>query len=306
MGYFVGLLDETMLSQMPFLVLTSEDVYETRAQILEWHAERVRDDTSRDKAKQLRIDRKIAAIRGQINETRLNIDALRFRQWIEISKVSDFSGFIRQETLGALPQIDVTNKKALAEVRLTAHRDPVSRALVALMDCYREFCVNADFGVASYLGRRIRHGTLRGTLLDGLPDASDYGLSPSALVQYRQWHQAFASSIGVITSRLHFAGKGAPKGAMISPEIDSKEKWDAVLVCLHKIYEQSQADHGAGGIAFTIEQYCWYIFEVELRAVREGIAECRNQFDTLKSGICRRRNHHPVRAGRQHLVVDFV
>lgn|GEM_PF-1265360 len=281
-GYFIGLLDETMLSQLPFLVLTSEDVYETRAQILEWHAERIRDESSRDKAKQLRIDRKIAAIRGQINETRLNIDSVRFRQWIEISKVSEFSGFIRQETIGVLPQIDVTNKKALAEIRLTAHRDPVSRALVALMDCYREFCVNADFGVASYLGRRIRHGTLRGTLLDGLPDAGDYGLGPSALAQYQQWQQAFANSIGAITSRLHFAGKGSPKGAMISPDIDSKEKWDAVLVCLHKIYEQAQADHGAGGIAFTIEQYCWYIFEIELRAVREGIAECRNQFETLK------------------------
>lgn len=281
-GYFVSLLDETMLSQMPFLVLTSEAVYETRAQILEWHAERTRDETSRDKAKQLRIDRKIAAIRGQINETRLNIDGLRFRQWIEISKVSDFSGFIRQEVLGALPQIDISNKKALAEIRLTAHRDPVSRALVALMDCYREFCVNPDFGVASYLGRRIRHGTLRGTLLDGLPNVDDYDLGPSALTQYRQWHEAFANSIGGITSRLHFAGKGAPKGAMISSEIDSKEKWDAVLVCLHKIYDQSQADHGAGSIAFIIEQYCWYIFEVELRAVREGIAECRNQFDTLK------------------------
>jgi hypothetical protein len=181
-----------------------------------------------------------------------------------------------------LPQIDAADKKKLAEVRLTAHRDPISRAIVAVMESYREFCVNSDFGVASYLGRRIRHGTLRGTLLDGLPDEDNYSLSPSALFQYRQWHAIFAKSIAGITSRLHFVNKGAPKGAMISADIDSKEKWDAVLVCLSKIYEQSQTDHGAAGIGLTIEQYCWYIFEVELRAVRDGIAEARNQVEALK------------------------
>lgn len=280
--YFVTLLDETMLSQMPFLVATADGVYETRALILEWHTEKTGDGSSRDKAKQLRIDRKLAAVRGQINETRLNIDGVRFRQWIELTKVADFSGFIRQEKMSPIPQIEVSDKKALAEVRLGAHRDPVNRALVALMDCYREFCANPDFGVASYLGRRIRHGTLRGTLLDGLPDERDYDLTTQTLSQYRHWRAAFASSIGTITGRLHFNEKGAPKGAMISSEIDTKEKWDALVVCLHKIYEEAQSDKGVATIASYIEQYCWFIFEVELRAVRDRITECRNQLEPLK------------------------
>ncbi|MCZ4324690.1 hypothetical protein, partial [Pseudomonas anguilliseptica] len=40
-----------------------------------------------------------------------------------------------------------------------------SEFMKILGECYKEFCENRIFGIASFLGRRIRHGTLRGTLL---------------------------------------------------------------------------------------------------------------------------------------------
>ncbi len=280
--YFVLLLDETMLSQMPFLIRTSEDVYETRAKLLEWYSTKSGNSIWKDKAKELRIDRKIASVRGQINETRLNIDAIRFRQWIESSKLAEFSGFIRQEFVEIPLGADFRGKRALPELRLTAHRDPNARALVALIDCYREFCVNADFGVASYLGRRIRHGTLRGTLLDGLPDVNDPNLSNSSRQQYERWLATFRSSIDTITSKLHFSGRGVSNQAVISPEIDTKEKLDILIVCLRTIHEKSQKDHGAATIPLIAEQYCWYVFELELRDVQSAILESRSEFGNFK------------------------
>lgn len=280
--YFITLLDETMLSQVPFLVRTADEVYETRARILEWHAEYSGDGTAKLKAKELRIDRKIAAVRGHLNETRLNIDSLRFRQWIEVSKLAEFSGYIRQDVHKLPPMINFKDRKATAELRLSAHRDPNLRALVAVMDCYKEFCTNADFGVASYLGRRIRHGTLRGTLLDGLPRTSDFDLSQSALTQYQKWLETFSHSIDHITSKLHFSGKGVSHNAVISSEIDSREKWDVLVVCLHNILEKAKAEHGHLNISLTIEQYCWYIFELELREVQEAIVASRDEFGSFK------------------------
>ncbi|GBR69071.1 hypothetical protein GKA01_22790 [Gluconobacter kanchanaburiensis NBRC 103587] len=278
--YFVLFLDETMLSKIPFLVKTAEGVYETRAKVLEWYAGISGDQNSRDKAKQLRIDRKIAAVRGQINETRLNIDALRFRQWIDSTKLSDFSGLIRQEIFTIPLGFDFKGKKMLSELKLTAHRDPNVRALLAVIDCYREFCVNPDFGVASYLGRRIRHGTLRGTLLDALPEPAEYKLSASSTAQYEVWLETFRKSIEAITARLHFSGKGTPSGAVISAEIDNKDKWEILLACLKTMHEKSQADQGSASL--IVEQYCWYIFEVELRHVQNAIAEARSEFGVFK------------------------
>lgn len=280
--YFVKLLDETLLSQMPFIVKTAEDVYETRAKILEWFSTKTEEQIWKDRAKQLRIDRKIASVRGQINETRLNIDGLRFRQWIESSKLTDFSAFIRQVAFVTPVVEDFRSRQALSGLRLTAHREPTSRALVAVMECYKEFCTNPDFGVASYLGRRIRHGTLRGTLLDDLPDPSDFGLSASVKAQHMRWLESFRASINTITSKLHFTGKGASNQALISPDIDSKEKWNVLTVCLSNIHSKSQVDHGASAIPLIIEQYCWYIFELELHDVQKSIANAKDEFGIYK------------------------
>lgn len=281
-AYYMDLLDETMLSQMPLLVKTAEDVYEFRAVLLEWYADQTNDSAVRARAKQLRIDRKIAAVRGQINETRLNIDSVRFRQWIDSWKLAEFSGLIRQESVIAPAGLDLRVKKGVTELRLTAHRDPNARAAVAVMDCYREFCSNPDFGVASYLGRRIRHGTLRGTLLDGLPKPEEYELGAAYKASYEKWLVSFRSSIDKILAKLHFAGKGSASSAVISAEVDSKEKWDLVFNCLRTLHERSQVDHGAGTIPLSVEQYCWYIFELELADVQKAILESRNEFGIFK------------------------
>ena len=143
-GYFVNLLDETMLSQMAFLMESSEAIYDTRARLLEWYADTCNDTLAKDRAKQLRLDRKIAAVRGAINETRLNIDSVRFRQWIEQNKLSDFSDFIRQSQLQLPPISDLTDSSKRSTLFLAAHREPAKLALAALVDCYEVFCRNPD------------------------------------------------------------------------------------------------------------------------------------------------------------------
>lgn len=280
--YLVPLLDETTLSQVPFLVNTAEGVYETRALILEWFSRRFDEPSYSDKAKQLRIDRKIASVRGQINETRINIDGLRFRQWVETSKQSEFSALIRQEAAAAPYIEDARSKRSFAEIRLSAHRDPNARAAVAIMDSYREFCTNADFGIASYLGRRIRHGTLKGTLLDNLPTPEEYKVSSSVKAQFDRWLEGFKQLINQITEMLHFQGKGTSSNAVISADVDSKEKWDIAMACLQAIYDTGKMDHGATVIPSVIEQYCWYIFEVELRHIQSVVLAARSDSTLFK------------------------
>lgn len=281
-SYFVNLLDETMLSQMAFLMESSEAIYETRARLLEWYADIASDPLTQDKAKQLRLDRKIAATRGVINETRLNIDAVRFRQWIEQNKLSDFSDFIRQPQLNLPPISDLTDSSKKATLFLAAHREPTQLALLALVACYQEFCRNPDYGIASFLGRRIRHGTLRGTLLNGLPDLTDPKFSQSLLAQLQAWMREFSTSIDMLTSRLNFRSKGAHKDGLLSAEIDSEEKWQMCFACLGRIYLQAQQDQGVVFVPLLIEQFCWLVFELELANVRTSIGEARSKWGTLK------------------------
>lgn len=278
--YFVGLLDETVLSQMPFLITSSNAVYETRASMLEWHAEVHRDSITAQKAKQLRIDRKIAEVRGVLNETRLNIDAIRFRQWIEQNKLTEFSDFIRQPTASLPPLQDWSEKSKQQSMLMAAHREPATRALLAILECYAEFCKNPDYGVASFLGRRIRHGTLRGTLLDGIDKPAQ--VPPSVALQYQNWTREFSTQINAFAARLHFKDKAGPKGGLISAEIDTLQKRQQCLVCLKQIFDEAQHDQGILRVPFIIEQFCWFIFELELASVQASIAEARTHWGVVK------------------------
>lgn len=278
--YFVNLLDETMLSQMAFLMASSEAIYETRARLLEWYSGITHDPSAGDKAKQLRLDRKIAAVRGAINETRLNIDSVRFRQWIEQNKLSDFSDFIRQSQLTLPPISDLTDNSKRSTLFLATHREPTMLALQALVQCYDEFCRNPDYGIASFLGRRIRHGTLRGTLLNGLNNVSN--LDQASLTRYHTWMREFSTSIDSLASQLYFRSKAAHKDGLLSAEIDSEQKWQLCLICLIRIYTQTQQDQGVMFAPLLIEQFCWLVFETELAKVQASIGEARLKWGTLK------------------------
>lgn len=281
--YFVNLLDETMLSQMAFLMESSEAIYETRARLLEWFSDITGNSLTRSKARELRLDRKIAAVRGAINETRLNIDSVRFRQWIEQNKLTDFSDFIRQSTPNLPPITDLTDRSKSGTQFLAAHREPTKLALLALTQCYEEFCRNPDYGIASFLGRRIRHGTLRGTLLNGLPDRGDMTELPaSSIAQYDAWARDFSTSIDALAARLYFRGKSTHKDGLLGTDIDSEQKWQVCLVCLTRIFDQAQQDQGVLFVPLLIEQFCWLVFEIELAKVQTSIGEARTKWGTLK------------------------
>lgn len=280
--YFVNLLDETLLSQMAFLMESSNAIYETRARLLEWYSDVANDGGTRDKAKQLRLDRKIASVRGVINETRLNIDSVRFRQWIEQNKLTDFSDFIRQAAPNLPSIVDLVDSSKTQTRFLAAHREPTTLALQSLVQCYDEFCRNPDYGIASFLGRRIRHGTLRGTLLNGIPEPARVELPPAATSQYNGWAREFSTAINALTGRLYFRSKSSHKDGLLSAEVDSQEKWQICVVCLQQIYDRAQHDNGVLFAPLLIEQACWLIFESELKKVRAFIGEARSKWGTLK------------------------
>jgi hypothetical protein len=277
--YFIDLLSETMLSQMPFLMPTANHVYEMRAQLLEWYTDITGRADYAEKAGQLRLDRKIAEVKGVINETRLNIDSVRFRQWIDLNKITDFSEFIRQETFNHQSAVDISDKSKRQSLIYTSYRDPTNRALKAILECYAEFCKNADYGIASFLGRRIRHGTFRGTLLNSLASTE----SPPGPIntQFQKWCVDFKNNVGVFVETLKFQEKSEKIGLM-SAEIDTREKFQTCLVCLQHLHTESQKDQGSINIAPIIEEFCWFIFEHELKSVQAKIAKARTDWGQFK------------------------
>lgn len=278
--YYVQLLDETTISQLHQLITSAKMVYETRIAILDWHADRFSDENSRHRALQLRVDRKIDSLRGTINEARLNIDSPRFCDWMADRHLSDIVSWLRDPAFSIPDFASVSrgSKDLIETVEL--NRDQNSRGLLALLEIYREFCVNPHFGITSYLGRRIRHGSMKGTLLNGLKSVRGeqefYSLrgSPS-FEEYDIWLVEYEKHVNAIVSSLHFNDKRDRVDGLLSSTIVNAQQWNILRGAAENVARAFKSEGHFHGVPVNVEHLCWLVLEVELERIQRLLRDKR-------------------------------
>jgi hypothetical protein len=112
---------------------------------------------------------KVAKVKNYFDASRMFVDSIAFRNWMGTNE-SVYAEQYREmlpklmARLSAMKKIVTTsgNEATLGIVEITS----TDAYLVEKMatDAFREFCVNNEFGIESYLGRRIRHNTLHGVM----------------------------------------------------------------------------------------------------------------------------------------------
>lgn len=109
---------------------------------------------------------KVAKLKSYFDASRMFVDSIAMKRWLG-SNPSAYS----QQYKELLPKITarllVSTTSAGKEAKLEVFEITSTDAFLVermAMDAFREFCVNNEFGIESYLGRRIRHNTLRGVM----------------------------------------------------------------------------------------------------------------------------------------------
>lgn len=271
-NYYLSVLDEHMLSQLPYLIESGDSVYQIRADILDWHAVAFDDLNSKERSKQLRLDRKIQKARGKIHEARLNVDSQRFVDWISDNILQRIVLSIRDGELAYKSYTDYVALSSTKSGMATAHRDPVYSGITAINDIFFEFCTNNSFGVASYLGRRIRHGTMKGTLISGLTELRNDSAykrifsDSSTADEFDIWYKNYCFKVDSLVKSMYFYEKTNTNG-IISATIDNKFKYDIASTCLNILAKQFQIDGHFSNLPKIIESYCWLLLGPELEKI---------------------------------------
>jgi predicted nucleic acid-binding protein len=282
----VEFLDENTLSQMPRLFRQSEDVYIIRADILEWNGINQNDATSIERAKQLRLDRKLQKIRGQMDDARLSVDSQRYYDWFEDKYLQRVGSAVRDPVI-KLP--DFTKFKAASTTNVQAaisHRDPGHMLVSGLAEVFKTFCVDNNFGVSSYLGRRIRHGTIRGALLGALDEFEHTAKGVellkdvATLKTYEEWRERYNREVDKAERTLYFKTKENPDG-IISAEIDSQFKFDILRVEFEALRTQFKDDGHFILFPSVTENYCWLLLSPELEALQKRFLEWRMDWGVI-------------------------
>lgn len=261
--YIYDIATEDFLAKLNKLAPHLENIPEIRATLHEWKARFSGDKYFSERARAVRIDHQLNRVRNEIDDHRIYVDPSRFSSWIQDEMMVELTSALT--TTGS-------NSKGIS---VSCDESVLS---FAIKQCYSAFCSNPVFGIASYIGRRIRHGTFHGHLYssvinqveknDKFAKLSD---SPQFLTKWDAWKRKYNSAVEtIIKDRLHINSKAKPLG-LLKPDIYSPIKQEILNAAVKTISTAFAGTTTVAGIEQDIIDYCWRLAEYDLFEVTKHL-----------------------------------
>lgn len=257
--YIYDIATEDFLAKLTKLAPHRADIPEIRASLHEWMAGFTGDEHFLQRARAVRIDHQINRVRNEIDDHRIYVDPSRFSSWIEDEMMIELNSALTSTGSGK-KGVSVTCDETLISFIMT--------------QSYLAFCSNAVFGIASYIGRRIRHGTFHGHLYSSVVNSIENSDKFEALfanaqfaAKWSSWKSAYNDAIEeIITDRLHVYSKAKPLG-LLTPETYGPAKLEVLAAAVTSISSNYVETTSIAGIDQTIIDYCWRLAELDLVSV---------------------------------------
>ncbi len=257
--YIYDISTEDFLSKLPRLAPHRADISEIRASLHESMAKFKQDDHYLQRARAVRIDHQINRVRNEIDDHRIYVDPSRFSSWLEDEMMIEISRALTSTGSG---------KKGF-----TVTCDDAAISWIVAQS-YTAFCSNPVFGIASYIGRRIRHGTFHGHLYSSVINSIEKNDRFTLLLENAQfatkwanWKDVYNKAVElIIAERLHVQSKAKPFG-LLTPEVYSPPKAEVLSAAVKAISGNYAETGSATGVDQTVIDYCWRLAEVDLIAV---------------------------------------
>jgi hypothetical protein len=298
--YLVQTFDETFLSRLFDLNGTTNTALETRADILEWYGMAFSDKTALDRAKNIRIDIQIHKHIQHINDARIYADPTRVIAWINDNYIHKM--VLALDEIVKIPKPDLNINWSRMNHAIT----PEYELGNIVAHCYHEFVSNSLYGVSSYLGRRIRHGTVKGNAVGGVksvlnqPDYEQLKLDPIFMEAWNNWLACYTQVFEDLVLRyFHIQKKGSTPDGLLSPLINTDYKSKVATTLIENLYESFKKIDNVSEAPSLIIEFCWRLIAEDLISVKRHLYKKKEQvskFSTL--------NWRQVR--NQKLVQRFV
>ncbi len=268
--------NETFLCTLFRLVEKPVDALQIRADMFQWFGEETNDDIYIDRAKTLRIDIQINKEKGTIDDSRIYVDELKYKQWFEDTILNTISMSIDNAIISGV----TTNKLDWSKKNNSINN--FDTVIEQILHCYKEFCENKVFGIASYLGRRIRHGTFKGTVITEVkaisskPEYKHLFEDTDFKNTFSNWLFEYESSIeNLVNDQLQIKSKRKPYG-LITTEIDSPAKLTIAKQLVIEIMSIYSKRSGIIRLPSVIMDYCWRLAEIDLVRTKKSLSEFKS------------------------------
>ena len=281
--HLIHICDEMFLSKLFDIIEIPNEAIWTRAKMLEWYGEKTDDHAFIERAKNLRIDVQINKEKGTIDDSRIYVDPLKYTQWLNDNVINN-GLVLLDDIVGSGNTYSLSINWGNVDSGLSAGDQLGS----ILMNSYREFCNNKYFGIASYLGRRIRHGTFKGT---GMKEVKELRTS----TQYKKlfecddfcsyfdlWLEKYEEMFDRLAKDyLHIKSSKKPDG-IIACELGSSNKIKIANYMVKEIVDSYVRNDNSLEIPYIITDYCWRLVEEDLIAVRKNLMSIKSRWAVFR------------------------
>ena len=262
--YTYEVCNEDFISTLTRLIKSSLMITETRADLHKWMGDVTGDPAYHDRARSLLIDHQINLVRDEIDDNRIYVDTIRFTEWL--------ADEVGQELSSLLLVMEHNNE-------LMSGNEP---QLISIIErCYSEFNSNRYFGIASYLGRRIRHGTFKGHLYSdviSIEEGSEFLTSDYInKAKWDNWKKSYEEKIdSIIVDKLHVESSQKKEG-FLRPNIRDIKKQEILLACMADMLRDFGENQQINNTYQLIVEYCWRLAEVDLKSINSYLKNRKQQ-----------------------------
>ncbi|WP_345882118.1 hypothetical protein [Shewanella algae] len=279
--HLITVCDETMLNKFFHTIEKPNMAIEKRAEMLAWYGNKTNDNTYTDRARNLLLEIKISKEKATIDDSRIYIEPIKYVQWMENQSLNNI--IIILDSIYNNDEIKNFSSIIVKWSTVSTGVSKYEQLANELAKCYAEFCTNKIYGIASYLGRRIRHGTFKGNATKDIQEISNLDefkylfQNESFKIQYERWLKDYEISITDFRDKkLHIRGKSKPEG-LISTTFDTPSKEmiaNAMLTEVIKAYTNNNDINL--NLPHLILEYCWRIIELDLEKIRNELLKIKS------------------------------
>lgn len=167
-SYIVISLDEVTLQKMYGLVSKATEASLIRCDILKSVGQKMNQIEYIIEAESIITREKVSRLQKYFDSSRIYVDSISMKNWLDsnptMSTEQYRSLYNRIEKFVATSSTSNQSDIDVIYIQLIDSSEYLIEQIAK--DAFEQFCLNQEFGIQSYLGRRIRHNTLDGVTID--------------------------------------------------------------------------------------------------------------------------------------------
>ena len=262
-SYLYEVFNESFLSVLSEVVKKSNEVTSIRARLHQWMGDLVNDKSYYERANNLIVDHRINLVRGELDDNRIYVDTNKFIEWVQDEFSKDLTTCLLLFSTDLIEDGEAQLKKIISK-------------------CFEEFYSNNIFGVASYLGRRLRHGTFKGFIYsDTVNEINARFGDKIGDTDFKKkvdgFNFLFEKEIDrVVKDNLHIKSN-SKKDAFLDPGVDHPLKDSTISSAIKNIRDDFEKTGNTYNSVVLINEYCWRLADIDMKHSIFKLKDVRNK-----------------------------